>query len=197
MLVSYNLYELNLYTVICPYQICALRNPDSKTASSLNLLNFHPYFRQDAVGSGDAATPHPVWLRSFKSTVLFHPFEQIPFQQHSVKGKHVTGLKLSWGRQLFADRDPRVSVDFLSLSSMGLNPSALGVGFQQEPTQERRNPSSANALGSDILDSNSHELRLEKSNILLLGPTGSGNVYTSRVCWKFKWSYVCWKLKWS
>lgn len=61
---------------------------------------------------------------------------------------------------------------------MGLNPSALGVGFQPEPTQERRNPSSANALGSDILDSNSHELRLEKSNILLLGPTGSGNVFT-------------------
>jgi ATP-dependent Clp protease ATP-binding subunit ClpX len=29
-------------------------------------------------------------------------------------------------------------------------------------------------LGSDLLDSSRHELRLEKSNILLLGPTGSG-----------------------
>lgn len=28
--------------------------------------------------------------------------------------------------------------------------------------------------GSDLLDSNKHELKLEKSNILLLGPTGSG-----------------------
>lgn len=67
-------------------------------------------------------------------------------------------------------------VDFLNLSNMGLNPAALGVGFQPDSGAERKGtPPSANALGSDILDSNSHELRLEKSNILLLGPTGSGN----------------------
>lgn len=61
------------------------------------------------------------------------------------------------------------------MSNMGLNPAALGVGFQQDTQQERRQqPQSTNAMGSDILDSNSHELRLEKSNILLLGPTGSG-----------------------
>ena len=28
--------------------------------------------------------------------------------------------------------------------------------------------------GSDVLENKSHELKLEKSNILLLGPTGSG-----------------------
>lgn len=28
--------------------------------------------------------------------------------------------------------------------------------------------------GSDILEKTTHELKLEKSNILLLGPTGSG-----------------------
>lgn len=33
---------------------------------------------------------------------------------------------------------------------------------------------SGNSHGSDILDATTHLLRLEKSNILLLGPTGSG-----------------------
>lgn len=34
--------------------------------------------------------------------------------------------------------------------------------------------SGANFHGSDILDATTHKLQLEKSNILLLGPTGSG-----------------------
>src|SRR5690606_29806994 len=33
---------------------------------------------------------------------------------------------------------------------------------------------SSSGKGSEILDAKSHELKLEKSNILLLGPTGSG-----------------------
>lgn len=68
-------------------------------------------------------------------------------------------------------------MDFLNLSNMGLNPAALGVGFQQESGDPPRSSAhqTANATGSDILDSTSHELRLEKSNILMLGPTGSGN----------------------
>ena len=33
---------------------------------------------------------------------------------------------------------------------------------------------STTAAGSDILDSSSFQLKLEKSNILMLGPTGSG-----------------------
>lgn len=53
------------------------------------------------------------------------------------------------------------------------------MGFQQQqpPPQESEPKKSQSAgvnSGSDILDSNSHDLRLEKSNILLLGPTGSG-----------------------
>lgn len=38
----------------------------------------------------------------------------------------------------------------------------------------RRGSYSRTTPGSDILDTNAHELKLEKSNILLLGPTGSG-----------------------
>ena len=34
-----------------------------------------------------------------------------------------------------------------------------------------------NTHGSDILDATTHSMRLEKSNILLLGPTGSGIFY--------------------
>lgn len=51
------------------------------------------------------------------------------------------------------------------------------MGFQQQSSQEsepKKTQSGSVNSGSDILDSNSHDLRLEKSNILLLGPTGSG-----------------------
>lgn len=48
-----------------------------------------------------------------------------------------------------------------------------GLGIQQNQ-EARSNEQNTVASGSDILDSNSHELQLEKSNILLLGPTGSG-----------------------
>ena len=67
--------------------------------------------------------------------------------------------------------------DFLNLSGFNFGaPQSNGLGLQ--PNQEGRAQSNATtsgtAGGSDILDSNSHELQLEKSNILLLGPTGSG-----------------------
>lgn len=63
---------------------------------------------------------------------------------------------------------------------------ALGVtGFQNPEQQQQqqqqmdqqapnKRPVSTNSHGSDILDATTHNLRLEKSNILLLGPTGSG-----------------------
>jgi len=47
--------------------------------------------------------------------------------------------------------------------------SALGPGVQQQ--QQEDTPSKR---PSDILDATTHELKLEKSNILMLGPTGSG-----------------------
>ncbi|XP_034939050.1 ATP-dependent Clp protease ATP-binding subunit clpX-like, mitochondrial isoform X2 [Chelonus insularis] len=63
--------------------------------------------------------------------------------------------------------------DLLHVSSIG-NP--LGVGFQHgpSPTEQQKNTSSQSVPGSDILDNTQHQLKLEKSNILLLGPTGSG-----------------------
>ncbi|KAJ1531699.1 hypothetical protein ONE63_000366 [Megalurothrips usitatus] len=63
--------------------------------------------------------------------------------------------------------------DLLHVTGMGS--SSFGMGFQQSQESEpkKSQPGGINS-GSDILDSNSHDLRLEKSNILLLGPTGSG-----------------------
>lgn len=55
----------------------------------------------------------------------------------------------------------------------GITPgSALGPGvghghLQHLASEESRRP-------GDVLDATSHDLKLEKSNILMLGPTGSG-----------------------
>ncbi|XP_064651182.1 ATP-dependent Clp protease ATP-binding subunit clpX-like, mitochondrial [Lineus longissimus] len=49
-----------------------------------------------------------------------------------------------------------------------LGPSSLQHPQQQQPTEE------GNKKPSDILDATDHDLKLEKSNILMLGPTGSG-----------------------
>nr|CAD7255751.1 unnamed protein product [Timema shepardi] len=71
-------------------------------------------------------------------------------------------------QQSFTHRD-------LHISGIGQS-SALGVGFQSSspPSDMENRRASNNSAGSDILDAKNHELRLEKSNILLLGPTGSG-----------------------
>ncbi|XP_033348943.1 ATP-dependent Clp protease ATP-binding subunit clpX-like, mitochondrial isoform X3 [Bombus vosnesenskii] len=62
--------------------------------------------------------------------------------------------------------------DLLHISTIG---NSLGVGFQQYPTgNEYKSTENQSVSGSDILDSKQHQLKLEKSNILLLGPTGSG-----------------------
>lgn len=57
--------------------------------------------------------------------------------------------------------------------------SPLGPGYQQklqaeQQQQKQQQGGSGTGFKSDILDATSHEIKLEKSNILLLGPTGSG-----------------------
>ena len=48
----------------------------------------------------------------------------------------------------------------------------LELQQQQQQQQQQQNDERLNR--SQILYSNKHEIRLEKSNILMLGPTGSG-----------------------
>lgn len=63
---------------------------------------------------------------------------------------------------------------------MSQQSSALGVGNNYTETTHDDAAAAAakreeeEAHGSDVLDSSAHTLRLEKSNVLLLGPTGSG-----------------------
>lgn len=69
--------------------------------------------------------------------------------------------------------------DLLHIAGIGHTGSALGVSFQQQQQQQTpqflyENNGKRNSAGSDILDVKTHLLRLDKSNILLLGPTGSG-----------------------
>jgi len=65
--------------------------------------------------------------------------------------------------------------DLLHIAGMG---SALGVGFPPNPpsnTQQSQDEKpSINSQGSDILDAKTHDMRLEKSNIMMFGSTGSG-----------------------
>jgi len=74
--------------------------------------------------------------------------------------------------------------DLLHIAGMG---SALGVGFNPTPAggaqgdpQQDTQPAAAlpgagaNTVGSDILDATTHDLRLDKSNIMMFGSTGSG-----------------------
>jgi ATP-dependent Clp protease ATP-binding subunit ClpX len=60
------------------------------------------------------------------------------------------------------------------LQIAGINPhgNALGASVQQQsqqPAQEKR--------GGEVLDSHHANIKLEKSNIVLLGPTGSGELW--------------------
>ena len=66
------------------------------------------------------------------------------------------------------------NIYLIFLSGVG---STLGVGFpppgqQQQPQQPE--VESSNVTGSDILDAKTHDLKLEKSNIMMFGSTGSG-----------------------
>lgn len=64
--------------------------------------------------------------------------------------------------------------DLLHITGLGQN--NVGSNFNN-PTSEGTGARMQPPMGSDILDRTSHELKLEKSNILLLGPTGSGMLY--------------------
>jgi len=99
-------------------------------------------------------------------------YHNIPVSKKNPDG----GAPTEAGRQLPSHRD------LLHIAGMG---SALGVGFQQDPRQQdgQQPPqqaeagpadASAHAHGSDILEATSHNLRLEKSNIMMFGSTGSG-----------------------
>jgi len=71
---------------------------------------------------------------------------------------------------------PQAWADLLQVTGIGQQGTS-GTSLQpQQPSQPvvDDQKSSVSSAGSDILDNATHELKLEKSNILMLGPTGSG-----------------------
>lgn len=64
----------------------------------------------------------------------------------------------------------RCAAELLQIAGISPHGNALGASMQQQASQqapqERR--------GGEILDSTHNDIKLEKSNIILLGPTGSG-----------------------
>lgn len=67
-----------------------------------------------------------------------------------------------------------ILLDLLQVTGIGQSHGSSIPSNQQSPMQQDEPKASSSSAGSDILDSSTHELRLEKSNILMLGPTGSG-----------------------
>ena len=66
-----------------------------------------------------------------------------------------------------------VCVDLLQIGGL-THGSNLGMSIPYQQPQHD-DDDDAKRSRSDILDASTHELKLEKSNILMLGPTGSGN----------------------
>jgi len=112
------------------------------------------------------------------SVAVYNHYKRI---YHNIPvNKKQENLNEQQGRQLPSHRD------LLHIAGMG---SALGVGFnqdgsspkqpqqqqqQQQDQQQTQESTGAEAHGSDILEATSHNLRLEKSNIMMFGSTGSG-----------------------
>lgn len=57
---------------------------------------------------------------------------------------------------------------YLDMLQIAVSGPGTHLGLSQQQSQEEQ------PRRSDILESVTHNLRLEKSNILMLGPTGSG-----------------------
>lgn len=95
-------------------------------------------------------------------------YNNLPAQGAAQGGSHSSGTQDS--NQAYNQRSFKPYL--LHISGVG---SSLGVGFPPGiPGSDQKGTGSQSAAGSDILDSKQHQLKLEKSNILLLGPTGSG-----------------------
>lgn len=60
--------------------------------------------------------------------------------------------------------------ELLQIAGISPHGNALGASMQQQVNQQMPQEK----RGGEVLDSSHDDIKLEKSNILLLGPTGSG-----------------------
>ena len=103
---------------------------------------------------------------------LFH-FAIIPIYESQVNVLFVINTVCQEPGSIYANlKFFGVQTEWLQLGGI-THGSALGP--QQQTQQQTTMEDTKRA--SDILDATIHELKLDKSNILLLGPTGSGNYF--------------------
>lgn len=63
-----------------------------------------------------------------------------------------------------------VVAELLQIAGISPHGNALGASMQQQASQQ----APQEKRGGEVLDSTHTDIKLEKSNIILLGPTGSG-----------------------
>uniref|UniRef100_A0A3P8VQN7 Caseinolytic mitochondrial matrix peptidase chaperone subunit X n=2 Tax=Cynoglossus semilaevis TaxID=244447 RepID=A0A3P8VQN7_CYNSE len=74
-------------------------------------------------------------------------------------------------QQVEIEKQPSLTPrELLQIAGISPHGNALGVSMQQQASQQ----APQEKRGGEVLDSNNTDIKLEKSNIILLGPTGSG-----------------------
>ncbi|XP_058500915.1 ATP-dependent Clp protease ATP-binding subunit clpX-like, mitochondrial isoform X2 [Solea solea] len=74
-------------------------------------------------------------------------------------------------QQVEVEKQPSLTPrELLQIAGISPHGNALGVSMQQQASQQ----TPPEKRGGEVLDSTNTEIKLEKSNIILLGPTGSG-----------------------
>ncbi|ALC47333.1 CG4538 [Drosophila busckii] len=84
---------------------------------------------------------------------------------------HITGIGHTLNSTPGSELPPKSPAQ-MGLSGAGLSGSGLGSGMHTGSTSTHGRGD--HRPGSDILDKHNNEVKLEKSNIIMLGPTGSG-----------------------
>ena len=90
----------------------------------------------------------------------------------------VLGVRFYWAffssYSIWSSNTFGIFSELLQIAGISPHGNALGASVQQQVNQqipqEKR--------GGEVLDSSHDDIKLEKSNILLLGPTGSGKKLT-------------------
>lgn len=77
--------------------------------------------------------------------------------------------------------------ELLQIAGISPHGNALGASMQQQMNQQ----AAPEKRGGEVLDSTHTDIKLEKSNVVLLGPTGSGETETHpRCCVRFDRSLI-------
>lgn len=113
------------------------------------------------------------WAKKVLSVAVYNHYKRI-YHNIPASGGSGGGNSVAASNPNGADSMTRQGAnDLLHIS--GIGHTMMSSAGTEMPRQGNGNVAGVTgAAGSDLLENKSHELRLEKSNILMLGPTGSG-----------------------